>query len=452
MLFRSSKWSLLSWLIILAIHGGQAEIVVQLCPTGYKYIDGMCYSESSCPSGTYLHTNGNCYPQSSLKCLDGYFLNIDGQCYRTNPLPCPYQNPTTTTTTEATTTTTTEPTTTTTTTEPTTTTTTTEPTTTTTTTQPTTTTTTTKPTTTTTTTEPTTTTTTEPTTTTTELPILPPVDIVQCPPGSILYGRECRKIVCYGGEYYQGRCISPVCPAGTVWRGGRCQEPGYLTTILEIDNVIHNQHEYNVVTENINRVEYVTQPPFQPEEDKSYENPPENIVASTTTTSKPWVYPTFVTTTEKSTSGEAFPGRIPPPGCCLVMSPRVCIDYTPNWVCSSRPLKLCDPRVCQTPWVYLKPPKTVQSTKNGRKMVVMPANPPLLACSTPECNESDVLDCSGCNDNLREKCSRGCYNYYCPNGTCGFMNSETYCSYYPGGFGCNEDDGCIWDWCKEKCY
>ncbi|XP_032308769.1 mucin-2-like [Drosophila ananassae] len=415
MLFQSSKWALFSWLIVLAQHGGQADILDPVCPSGYRYIDGMCHS--SCPSGQYLHTNGNCYPQTSLKCLDGYFLNTDGQCYRTNPLPCPFE--TTTTTTEPTTTTT----------EPTTTTTTTEPTTTTTTT----------------TTEPTT------TTTTTELPVLPPSEIVQCPPGSILYERECRKIVCAEGENYQGRCISPVCPPGTVWRGGRCQEPGYLTTILEIDNVIHNQHEYNVVTENINRVDYVTQPPYQPDEDNSIEYPPENIVKSTTT-SRPWVYPSIVTTTEKSSSGEAFPGRIPPPGCCLVMSPRVCIDYTPNWVCSSRPLKLCDPRVCQTPWVYLKPPTTVQSTKNGRKMVVMPPNPPIRGCSTPECKESEILDCSGCNDNVLEKCSRGCYNYYCPSGTCGFMNSETYCGYYPGGFGCNEDDGCIWDWCKEKCY
>ncbi|KAH8280035.1 hypothetical protein KR018_001615, partial [Drosophila ironensis] len=348
-----------------------------------------------------------------------YFLNTDGRCYRTNPLPCPYE-----VTTTSTTTTTTEPTTTTTTTEPTTTTTTTEPT--------------------------TTTTTTEPTTTTTETVATepPPADIVQCPPGSILFEAECRKIVCAEGEYYEGRCIAPACPPGTVWRGRRCQEPGYITTVLEIGNAIHNRHEYKVSTENINHVEYNTPPPYNADLDKSYEITPAEIVA-TTTTRRPWLYSTPGYTTQKSVSKEPFPGQIPPPGCCIVKTPRICINYSPNWVCSSRQDKLCDPVVCKTPYVYLKPPHMVQS--DNRKRVVVPPNPPLVACSTEECNESDLLDCSGCMDSLRDKCSLGCYNYYCPNGSCGFMNTEEYCRLYPGGFGCVENDGCIWDWCDKKC-
>ncbi|KAH8369384.1 hypothetical protein KR009_009255, partial [Drosophila setifemur] len=390
-----------------------------------------------------------------------YFLNIDGQCHPVHPVPCPFDSTTTepstttttstippTTTTTTTTTTTEEPTTTTTTTtteEPTTTTTTTtteKPTATTTTTEePTTTTTTTEEptTTTTTTTEEPTTTAEETTTTTTEPTAVPPPvpdELIECPQGSVLIDKECRKIVCSEGEYYDGRCLSPACPPGTVWRGRRCQEPGFVTTILEIGNVIHNEHEYKVTTENINRVVYETIPPYNPDLHKSSE--------------RPWVYPTYRTTTEQTPVDQPYPGLIPPPNCCLVKSPRICINYSPQWVCSNRERKLCDPRVCKTPFVYLKPPQVVET--DNRKKVVLPPYPPLKACSTPECKESDVLDCSGCKDNLRDKCSVGCYKYYCPNGSCGFMNSEEYCELYPGGFGCNPNDGCIWDWCQKKCY
>ncbi|KAH8264006.1 hypothetical protein KR038_000479, partial [Drosophila bunnanda] len=412
-----------------------------------------------CFPGYFLNTDGNCYPQTN-QCPPEYFLNVDGLCHPTHPVPCPFASTTTTTTTTepTTTTTTTEPTTTTTTTEPTTTTTTTEPTTTTTTTEPTTTTTTTEPTTTTTTTEPTTTTTTtEPTTTTTtteEIPLPPPVEYVRCPPDSIFYEEQCRKIVCSEGEYYAGRCISPACPPGTVWHGRRCQEPGYITTILEIGNVVHNEHRYNVTSENINRVEYVTPAPYNPDTDNSYEATPPSIPEDAivkTSTRRPWIYPSLVpTTTERGE--EAFPGSRPPSGCCVVKSPRICVNYSPNWVCSSKDYKLCDPRVCTSSVIYLKPPQVVETEHLNRKMVVMPPNPPLVGCSTPDCKESDVLDCSGCKDHLRDKCSPGCYSYFCPNGFCGFMNTQDFCEIYPGEFGCNPNDGCIWDWCNKKCY
>ncbi|XP_070852104.1 mucin-2 [Drosophila suzukii] len=441
MLTKSVSSVLVAWLIFNAICGNaQADIVDALCPTGYQYINGKCYSSSVCPEGHYLNTDGKCYPQTNKKCPPGYFLNTDELCYRTNPEPCPFE--TTTTTTEPTTTSTTELTTTTTTTEPTTTTTTTEPTTTTTTT--------TEPTTTTTTTKATTTT----TTTTTAPPVIE--ELTRCPPGSIFYESQCRKIVCSEGEYYAGRCISSACPPGTVWYGKRCQEPGYINTILEIANVIHNEHKYSVTSENINHVEYATAAPYDPDKDKSYDfstpaNTPDNIVAPPiTTTRRPWIFPSLRPTTEQSVVDEPFPDRKPGPGCCFLKSPRICINYAPNWVCSSKEKKLCDPRVCTAPVVYLKPPKIVYD--ENTKRVVMPPNPPLLACSTSECKESEVLDCSGCKDHQRDKCSPSCYSYYCPNGTCAFMNTEDFCALYPGEFGCNAMDGCIWDWCSKKCY
>ncbi|EDW97513.2 mucin-2 [Drosophila yakuba] len=443
MLAKSLGWALVACLITLVFRrNAQADNSDPTCPPGYQYINGMCYSSSVCPSGYHLQTDGSCLPQTNKKCQPGYFLNVDGLCYLTNPKPCPFESTTTTTsTTTEPTTTTTEPTTTTTT-EPTTTTTTT-------TTEPTTTTTTTEPTT-------TTTTTTEPITTTTTTTTAPPViaELTRCPPGSIFFDAQCRKIVCSEGEYYAGRCISSACPAGTVWYQKRCQEPGYITTILEIGNVIHNEHKYSVTSENINRVEYITSAPYDPDKDKTYDystpaNVPDNIVAPPTTR-RPWIYPSLRPTTEQSVIDEVFPGRSPPPECCFVKSPRICINYAPNWVCSSREKKFCDARVCKAPVVYLKPPKIVYD--ENQKRVVMPPNPPLMACSTPDCKESDALDCSGCKDHQRDKCSPGCYSYYCPNGSCTFMNTEDFCATYPGEFGCNARDGCIWDWCNKKCY
>ncbi|XP_034662665.1 integumentary mucin C.1 [Drosophila subobscura] len=459
------KAKLWCWMFVWAHFGsalGNQTVETGNCPPGYQNVNGNCYSPLNCPAGYHLGSDGQCYPRNAMLCPTGYYLNADGMCYLTDPLPCPFESTTTTTTEEPTTTKTA---TTTTTEKPTTTTTTTtsteKPTTTTTTT-----TTTEKPTTTTT----TTTTTEKPTTTTTttttespppapiELPpiVEPPVQLARCPPGSIFYEEQCRRIVCSEGEYYEGRCLSPACPPGTVWHRRTCQVPGYITTILEIDNVIRNQHEYTVASENINRVEYSTLRPYDGSYDKSYDasTKPAEYYDTTTTTHRPWLYPSGqtprTTTTLRPATPDVFPGRNPPPGCCVVKSPRVCINYAPNWVCSSRERKLCDARVCTHPVIYLKPPQIVES--ENRRRLVMPPNPPLQACSTPECKESEFLDCSGCKHNQRDKCSPGCYSYYCPNGSCAFMNSQDYCGIYPSGFGCNADDGCIWDWCHKKCY
>ncbi|EDW71472.2 uncharacterized protein Dvir_GJ19551, partial [Drosophila virilis] len=160
----------------------------------------------------------------------------------------------------------------------------------------------------------------EPTTTeepTFEPPPVPePAEQARCPPGSIFFEAQCRKIICSQGEYHAGRCLMPACPAGTVWRGKRCQPPGYLTTILEIDNVIKNKHEYQTVTENVNRVEYQTIRPYDPNEDISYDKakPPTKLTVST------------------STSASVTPQ--PATDCCTVKSPRICRPYPPTWVCT----------------------------------------------------------------------------------------------------------------------
>ncbi|KAH8311174.1 hypothetical protein KR044_004687, partial [Drosophila immigrans] len=292
--------------------------------------------------------------------------------------------------------------------------------------------------------EPTTTTTEEPTTTTTEEPtttedpIPVPAEQVRCPHGSVFMNEQCRKIICSQGEYHEGRCLSPACPVGTVWRNKQCLAPGYITTILEIDNVVKNSHAYRTNTENSHVVEYETVRPYDPSIDFN---------SDTTTTSRTTSIWQSTTTSPPPAplTQEPYPGEVPSDGCCLVRSPRFCRPYPPTWICFNVPKKLCDPRVCTRPIIYLKPPQAVQLT--NPPLLVMPPNPPLSACVTPDCKESDILNCSGCALGQRETCSTSCYNYFCPDGNCHLMKSEDFCALYPGGFGCNKSDGCIWDWC-----
>lgn len=276
-----------------------------------------------------------------------------------------------------------------------------------------------------------------------------PDEQLRCPPGSIYFRDECRKILCTHGEYHEGRCLSPACPMGTVWRNKQCLEPGYITTVLEIDNVIKNKPEYRKATENVNKVEYITIKPYDPSTDQShaYVEPRTNIVVKTTT--------------------PASLARQFAAGCCTVHSPRICRQYEFKWVCFNNKRKLCDPRVCTSPIIYLKPPEIVQL--DDPKMLVMPPNPPMLSCMTPDCAESsksiwklfwmffiwcdlkifsETLNCSGCRQGLREFCSTSCYNYFCPANSCEFKESQDFCAIYPGEFGCNKNYGCIWHWCK----
>lgn len=167
---------------------------------------------------------------------------------------------------------------------------------------------------------------------------------------------------------------------GTVWRGKRCQEPGYVTTILEIDNVVKNQFKYQAVTENVQRIEYETLKPYDPNMD----------INEDTTTPKPVPKEESTTTSPPPASHSkypgGYPGEAPPDGCCLVKTPRLCRPYPPTWICFNRSHKLCDPKICTSSVIYIKPPHVVQLT--DPPMLVMPPNPPLSACSTPECLES----------------------------------------------------------------
>ncbi|ALC45868.1 CG6912 [Drosophila busckii] len=370
---------------------GTLLIVGTICYDVVQGYQNAAGEWSACPEG-YEHLDGQCQP--ILKCDEDYFLHTDGKCYRKVPEPCPYdstteQSPTTTTTTATPSSSTIEP-------------------------------------------------------AAVEPEVEPPPNVqptpdeqVRCPPNSIFLQEKCRKIVCTQGEYHAGRCLLPACPAGTVWRNKQCLPPGFVTTILEIDNVIDNQFENQASTENIQHVEYITASPYDPATDPS-------MLAQDK----------YTTTTQSqadnlmSTTTEVYAGLSPSSGCCTVKSPRLCRPYEPNWVCINRSLKLCDSKVCTRPFIYLKPPEIVQLS--NPPMLVMPPITPAMSTPPFEFPESDFLDCSGCAQGISRNCSSGCYSYFCPGDVCDFMKSEDFCALYPGGLGCNIHDGCIWNWCTRR--
>ncbi|XP_065369583.1 uncharacterized protein LOC135961875 [Calliphora vicina] len=248
-----------------------------------------------------------------------------------------------------------------------------------------------------------------------------------CPQGSIMIKNKCRKIICTLGEYYRGTCLNPVCPSGLIWRGKKCQEPGYLTTVVEIDNDFVNEVNEKPIAlamSHTNEVIYHT--------------------STTTTTHKPsttrpmhlnkTTRPSFITTSTKISDD-----------CCEVYTPRICKLYKEKkWLCFNRKYKRCDSRICSSPVVYLKAPEI----KHEPPVLIMPPNPQMTVCETDDCrnNLSDV-DCSGCPTLRSESCSPYCYRYICSN-ACDFMDLNEYCSYYPGQSGCLPRDGCLWNWCK----
>ncbi|XP_037954185.1 uncharacterized protein LOC119684251 [Teleopsis dalmanni] len=269
---------------------------------------------------------------------------------------------------------------------------------------------------------------------------------LSCPEGTVLTDGKCRKIICPFGEYYNGRCLEPACPEGLVWRGRRCQSPAYITTILEIDNVFTSkvrQSQPKIIPENVNNIYYHTPKPEIEITKKMSTTAAYDI--ETITTEKP-------RTTMRTTRKSINPGLVNETDCCTVITPRICKQYTSTWLCfHHRRSKICDPKVCKYPVMYLKAPKTTLTHTNNTHILIMPPNPPLEACRTPNCDSSNVVDCSGCAENRRETCSPFCYQYTCLKGFCGFMDMHDYCELYPGEFGCIAEHGCIWDWCGEKC-
>ncbi|XP_037808419.1 uncharacterized protein LOC119601524 [Lucilia sericata] len=252
-----------------------------------------------------------------------------------------------------------------------------------------------------------------------------------CPYGSIMIKNKCRKILCSLGEYYKGSCLHPVCPSGLVWRGKKCQEPGYITTVIEIQNDF---------------VSHVNENPIALS--KSHKN---NVVyrSSTTTTHKPFTtsamqqknttIPTYVSTSTTTNS----PINSQHIDCCKVLTPRICKLYGEKWVCFNRKYQRCDSRICASPVVYLKAP----AIKHEPPVLIMPPNPQLTDCEANDCRNNLNVDCSGCATLRSENCSPYCYQYICPTDTCSFMDLNEYCSYYSGQSGCLPTDGCLWNWC-----
>ncbi|XP_053955388.1 uncharacterized protein LOC128861339 isoform X1 [Anastrepha ludens] len=334
------------------------------CEGGYIDENNACvpYVLQHCPAGYFL-MNGLCYIQNSNNCLTGYYFS-SGICYPTVPPPCEHFRMDPSFEIKL---------------------------------QP-------KP--------------------TTERSDPTPNPITRCPLGSVLTDNECRKILCPMGEYYQGQCLQPVCPKGTVWHKQRCQEPGYITTILDIENVFINEARDRpgiIAQENINS--YVTQKP---------------ALSVSTTTSK---IIKRITTTPPPQSTNSPQGI-----CCTILTPRICKLYGKRWVCFNHQLKRCDAKLCSHPKIYLRVLEPIYDPP----ILVMPPNPPLEVCSTFECDNTSILDCSGCKSNRREKCSPYCYHYQCPNSQCTFVDLKEYCIKYPREFGCVRRDGCLWDWCTQE--
>ncbi|TMW48662.1 hypothetical protein DOY81_006251 [Sarcophaga bullata] len=367
-----------------------------VCPPNFELKNGLCYPSAylpKCPPDYFYHTDGLCYPivkkpcpfdeisksatsaatipTNLQKCPPDYFYHTDGLCYPTVTKPCPADDISKSI---ASTTT---------------------------------------------------------TTTTTTTPIPMEVRQITCPRGSIMHKNKCRKIMCTLGEYYKGSCNRPICPSGLVWRGKQCQKPGFLTTIIEIDNVFVNQ---------INEKQYALE---TSEHDEIISHPVTNL-SPATTTSKPESIKasTIASVNDKKPHLTSISNAT----CCHVISPRICKKYG-KWQCFSRKFTICDDRVCTASLLYLKAPEI----KYEPPILVMPPNPQLDGCKNSNCTiNTDIIDCSGCANRVSEKCTPYCYSYVCPNGNCTYMNLKDYCTYYAGQNGCKPNDGCLWTWCTKS--
>uniref|UniRef100_A0A1B0ATU7 EGF-like domain-containing protein n=1 Tax=Glossina palpalis gambiensis TaxID=67801 RepID=A0A1B0ATU7_9MUSC len=276
----------------------------------------------------------------------------------------------------------------------------------------------------------------------------------RCPHDSVFIDEKCRKIICTMGEYYQGQCLHPACPPGLVWRGKRCQKPGYLETIIEIDNVLINKiydKPYTVIENSTSHVTHRNDiskiTPISATTDASPRQTSSTVkpTAPSTPRSTPTKRPVSTTTTTRPNGNTSTP----PLQCCVVVTPRICKLYGEKWVCFNRRSRTCEARICTASIVYLKAPEI----RYRHPLLIMPPNPNLTSCQESSCDmfstNNDTIDCSGCSHSNFAKCSSYCYRYMCPAGSCAFMDLEAYCNlnYYPGKFGCLEQDGCIWNWC-----
>uniref|UniRef100_A0A1I8MPD2 Uncharacterized protein n=1 Tax=Musca domestica TaxID=7370 RepID=A0A1I8MPD2_MUSDO len=276
---------------------------------------------------------------------------------------------------------------------------------------------------------------------------------VHCPEGSVFENNQCRKIVCPDGEFYRGMCLRAMCPPGMVWRGKMCQEPEYLTTVLQIENVVTNEvrrrpaylevRTRNTTTQNgfnTSNFENVIKSEHFNSKDMAKDSP-----SSTKHSELTMPKNAFNNHSKKSIelpSGAGAMGNAAPTfvGCCTVYTPRICKIYGQKWICFNRKKDSCDTRICTAAIVYLKPPEI----KYSHPTLIIP---PSTASATTGADNNVAPDCSGCALNQPEKCSAYCSTYRCPPGVCEFKPLEEYCRHYSGQFGCTPKDGCLWDWC-----
>lgn len=171
---------------------------------------------------------------------------------------------------------------------------------------------------------------------------------------------RCRKIVCPNGEFYKGICLQALCPPGLVWRGKKCQEPGHLTTILEIENVLINEvRERAVYLEKEGTNVVLNHTTVDIPKTKS----PKTEIPTQTQTLKLPIVPLAPKNTSVAPSNPAT-------GCCKLRSPRICKLYGQKWICFNRSKVLCDARVCTAQIVYLQPPEV----KYIPPILIMPPN------------------------------------------------------------------------------
>ncbi|XP_013108317.2 uncharacterized protein LOC106087720 [Stomoxys calcitrans] len=270
-----------------------------------------------------------------------------------------------------------------------------------------------------------------------------PESVVGCPPGSLYVDKKCRKIQCPSGKFHKGKCLWAYCPPGLVWREGSCQEPGYVTTILEIDNNLVNEIRespiYLELNKNYNEVHYDSQ--SQPQQQKPQQQKPQQ--------QKPLQkMPQLKQRLQAQAQAKANLTDQPKAlknstkTCCTVLTPRVCKSYDDKWICFNRRKHMCDDNVCTKPKVYLSPPEL----KYQHPILTMP--PKLRHDAATQVD--DIVqknNCSGCASNHPENCSAYCYFYFCPPETCTYLDLNFYCSLYPGQFGCIKEHGCLWEWC-----
>lgn len=198
----------------------------------------------------------------------------------------------------------------------------------------------------------------------------------RCPADSIFLEDKCRKIICSLGEYYDGHCLQPACPPGLVWRAKSCQTPGYIITIVEVDNVLVNtMNEQNFTVSQPNATNAIYR----------------HSVTMTTTTATPPTLPVPISRkpyTNKLPKDKEYswlnrPSRnrtlstsndsrlLNEDGCCTIVTPRICKDYTDQWICFNRRHKRCDRRICSTAIIYLRAPEV----RYKAPMLIMPPFP-----------------------------------------------------------------------------